>query len=425
MAFINSSLQTQSRFFAPALDLLPACTAARLCPSLSDADWLRLGVARCLQPQRSGRGFLQTIASLASDLCPDHSHFFETLKSDRRLALCTELNAKLCDEASLLLPDALSLFPSLAGFDIHAADGHFHAHATHDQPATDGKKYAVGHFYSRNLRTGMLSHLTVADQVKRKKEHDMRALKRMGLATLKQRAKKGRKVLYVYDKAGIDFRQWYEWKQGSGIYMLSRCKENMVFTQCGHLPFDRSDPINTGVVSDELVGHGSSSVAIRRIVFHDVVSGTTYEFITNVTEGKVPPGVLAYLYKMRWNIEKSFDEIKNKLGEQKAWASSATAKTMQAQFLCMTLNLLQLFEHKIQTEEDIHNEPENKRRAARLEKVKEAVKKAGGVFPKILDRLIVSTQHSVKFIRWVATELWIANPWSSACTTLEWHYRAL
>jgi len=58
-----------------------------------------------------------------------------------------------------------------------------------------------------------------------------------------------------------------------------------------------------------------------------------FEFLTNVTDHNVPPGVLAYLYKMRWNIEKSFDEIKNKLGEQKAWASTPTAKSMQAQFL--------------------------------------------------------------------------------------------
>jgi hypothetical protein len=34
----------------------------------------------------------------------------------------------------------------------------------------------------------------------------------------------------------------------------------------------------------------------------------------------------------RW--QKVFGELKNKLEEGQAWASSATAKTMQAQFLC-------------------------------------------------------------------------------------------
>lgn len=403
MAFINPSLPLQLRFLAPAFDLIPACPSARSCPDISDADWIRLGVTRCLQPQRSGRGFLQTLVSLCSDLCPENSHFFEALKSSRRLAFCSDLNALLCQQATCLLPDALAPFPCLDGFAVYAADGHFHAHATHDPSAEDGKKYAMGHFYARNLRTGMLSHLTGADQVNRRKEHDMRALKRLTLAALRQGAPKGRKVLYVYDKAGIDFAKWHEWKQGSGIHILSRCKENMVFIPCGHLPYDRAAPVNAGVLSDESVGHGSSSVAIRRIVYRDVTTGTTYEFISNVTDRQVPPGVLAHLYQRRWNIEKSFDEIKNKLGEQKAWASSATAKAMQAQFICLTLNLLGLFEHRIDTEEDIRNEPEAKRRAARLSRVKEAVEKAGGVLPATVDRLILSTQHSVKFIRWVAT----------------------
>jgi len=177
-------------------------------------------------------------------------------------------------------------------------------------------------------------------------------------------------------------------------------------------------------LSDELVGHGNSSVAIRRIVYRDALTGSLFEFLTNVTARNVPPGVLAYLYKMRWNIEKSFDEIKNKLGEQKAWASTPTAKSMQAQFLCLTLNMLHLFEHQMETQ-GIRNEPENKRRAQRLAKATEGVKKAGGVFPATLARLIVSTQHSVKFIRWVATELWISNPWNHACAVLMWHYRCL
>ncbi len=75
------------RFFSPALDLLPGCLQQRLCPELSDSDWVRLGVQRCLAPQSSGRGFLQTLASLAPSLCPDNSHFFESLKSQRRLDL--------------------------------------------------------------------------------------------------------------------------------------------------------------------------------------------------------------------------------------------------------------------------------------------------------------------------------------------------
>jgi hypothetical protein len=346
-----------ARFFTPALDLLPGCSNQRHCPELSDFDWLRLGVHRCLQPQGSGRGFLQTLASRAPDLCPDNSHFFESLKSQRRLDLCGELNARLCVHARQVLPDALAAFTSLAGFDIHAGDGHHHAHAVHDPADSKGDKHAVGHLYTRNLRSGTLSHLTVNDQLMRKKEHDMRALKRQTIDALRQGAAKGRKVLYVWDRAGIDFSQWHKWKQGSGIYMLSRCKANMALIKCGDLPFDRADEINAGVQADELVGSATGGVLMRRVTFLDVLTGITYEYLTNLLESSVAPGVIAHLYKMRWNIEKSFDEVKNKLGEKKAWATSATAKSMQAQFICLSVNLLQLIEHELgQKRSDVLND---------------------------------------------------------------------
>ena len=413
-----------SRFFNPALDLLPGCLHQRHCPELSDADWLRLGVRRCLAPQSSGRGFLQTLASLAPALCPDSSHFFESLKSQRRLALCAELNARLCAHAMQVLPDALAAFPCLAGFDIHAGDGHYHAHAVHDPADSAGNKHPVGHLYTRNLRSGTLSHLSVNDQLTRKKEHDMRGLKRQTIDTLRQGAKKGRKVLYVWDRAGIDFKQWHRWKQGSGIYMLSRCKTNMALIKCGDLPFDRDDSINAGVLRDELVGSASGGVLLRRVTFLDVLTGITYQYLTNLLESSAPPGVIAHLYKMRWAIEKSFDEVKNKLGEKKAWATSATAKSMQAQFICLCVNLLQLIEQDL-SKEGIVNEPEVKRRAARLEAAKEQAASQNTALPQMLVMMQRMTQHSVKLIRWVAAQLWLAVPWKAACAALTALYAKL
>ncbi len=406
-----------ARFFTPLLDLLPTCEHRRHCPGLSDADWLRLGVQRCLAPQASGRGFLQTLASLGALCRPENSHFFESLKSQRRLALCAEINARLCAHARTVLPDALAAFPSLAGFDVYAGDGHSHAHAAHDPADSKGDKHAVGHLYSRNLRSGCLSHITVNDQQERKKEHDMRALKRMDIAALRQGAPKGRKVLHVWDRAGIDFGQWHKWKQGSGIYMLSRCKENMALLPCGSLPFDAGDENNSGVLRDELVGTATSGLMLRRVTFHDVVMERQFEFLTNVLESSVPPGVLAQLYRMRWQIEKSFDEVKNKLGEKKAWATSAAAKSMQAQFICMSVNLLQLLEHELDAQ-GICNAPETKRRARRLEQATATAAKAGKMLPKTLRLMQKITQHSVKLIRWVAAQLWLNIPWQHACTAL-------
>jgi transposase InsO family protein len=71
--------------------------------------------------------------------------------------------------------------PELADFEVFAGDGHFHAAAAHDpRDAQDGSKDAVGHFFALDLRSHALGHLTAADQVTRRKEHDMHALTREG-----------------------------------------------------------------------------------------------------------------------------------------------------------------------------------------------------------------------------------------------------
>lgn len=206
--------------------------------------------------------------------------------------------------------------------------------------------------------------------------------------------------------------------------MLSRSKTNLALIKCGNLPFDRNDPINAGVQSDDLVNTGSSGVLLRRVTFLDVLTGITYEYLTNLLERSVPPGVLAHLYKMRWDIEKTFDEVKNKLQEKKAWATSATAKSMQAQFICLTVNLLHLIEHEL-GKEGIVNEPEMKRRAARLELAKKQAKSQNSVLPRMVIMMQQMTQHSVKLIRWVATHLWLDVPWKAACAALAALYAKL
>jgi len=355
-----------------------------------------------------------------------NSHFFASLSSPRRLALLGELNTLLCGKMRSCLPDRLAALPGIEDFDIYAGDGHFHRSAAHDPRDENDRKQPVGHLYSRCLRTGALRHLTAMDDVLNKKEHDMHALKRIEIKALRHEAKTGRKVLIVYDRAVINYDQWHQWKQGSGIYVLTRTKENLVFELVRSLDFDCSDPINAGVLADELVKPSSGkAVTLRRITFKDIVSGEVYEYLTNVLSEQISPGVLAFLYRSRWGIEKSFDEFKNHLGEQKAWATSATAKCMQAQFLCITMNLFLLMEHQLATEEGIRNEPEEKRRAQRLDKAQQEAKKHNTILPKALFLVTAMSQVGVKLIRWVSANWVLKVPWKQACMALVKLYAAL
>jgi hypothetical protein len=195
------------------------------------------------------------------------------------------------------MPDPFACYKCLDDFDIHAGDGHFIAAASHDKAKprnTPGAKsaksadtttrvattkYATGHLYTLDLRSHAMNHLTVADQTLRKKEHEMRALKRQTAEILRQGAAIGRKVLYIWDRAGIDFRQWLLWKCQSGIYFLSRDKDNMKLEVIGKNPFDPTLPINAGILADEMAAT-SQGVSVRRVTYQDPETKITYRYLT-------------------------------------------------------------------------------------------------------------------------------------------------
>ncbi|MBF0235311.1 MAG: transposase [Desulfamplus sp.] len=315
--------------------------------------------------------------------------------------------------------DPFKNYSCLDNYDIYAGDGHYHAAAVHD-PRKDGKRYSVQHFYALNLRNHALKHLIGADvSGGRKKEHDMRALKNLSHKELRQNAPKGRKVIYSWDKACIDFQQWFKWKRSAGIYFISQEKGNMKLHTLGVLDFDRTDDLNTGVLSYEVVGT-SCGVSVNRIKYQDPVTGEIYVFITTLSQ--LPPGLVAYIYKLRWDIEKVFDEIKNKMEEKKAWATSVTAKVMQAVFMCLAHNLMMIMEDNLKTEQGIENTIEFKRKRKRLDKAI-AMAKANGVdLPKHLRDIRRFTQRSVKFIRWLRNNIFSMSPWTAAVGSLKLGY---
>lgn len=410
----NPSLAEQ--FYSPVSDILPGCAYTRVCPKLNDERWLQMGVSRVLESLPSGRAFLQKWALSGQGLI-GVSHFFSSLKSQRRLDWLTQINRALVDKANDLLEDPLSSISSLADYEVFAGDGHYHKASAHE-PYQGEKKYPSGHFYSLNLRTHTMSHLCSADSNARKREHDMRALKRLGADVLRQGTKKGRKVLYVWDCAGISFHQWHHWKHQSGLYFLSREKDNMQLEVIGVVDVEPCS-LNRGVLADERVGSSCSGTLLRRIRYQCPIEGKNYHFITN--EMKLPPGVLAFLYKMRWDIEKAFDSFKNKLTESKAWAASMRAKSMQGQFMCLAHNLLQLLEHTLK-KQGIKNHKEDKRRKKRLHHKSNQAQNNKAQLPQLYIIVQRATQRTSKLIRWLRHYLFEKTSFTQAKIALRHIY---
>jgi hypothetical protein len=390
----GTSSEVRHQFLEPLRAVYDQATTIRKCPAESDWDWLTKGVDRVLSNVRSGRDFLQTFQRFwRREL--QVGPYFETLASARRLGMVEECSTLLRRRVDTLRPSPLSQFESLALFDLYAGDGHYLEHATHD-PVQGETRWPTGHFFALNLKSQSLFPLVLADLAGRKKEHDVRALKRQSVARLRQGAGKGRKVMWVWDKAAVDLPFWQE-RKASGIYFLSLRKEGMCLEVAQERAVDFAQPINQGVTADRVVTD-RRGLRVREITFCNPCDGQVYVYLT--TEMTLEPGLLVLLYKTRWEIEKVFDETKTKLQEKKSWATTTRAKEMQSHFVALVHNLLLLLQDW-QQQQGVENTAELQRRQKRLAQQKEDLQKTGRTLPMIYTVLQRFTQATFKLIRWL------------------------
>ncbi len=410
-----SSPTARDRFFSPLEKVLDGAAHSRPCKSLSDYDFLISGVGRIMSIVDSGRDWVQSLKKFIGFAITVNCNF-KSLRSERRLRMLSEVAESVVVQSNeLTIDDPFSVHSELDDFEIYAGDGHYHSAAVHEKKIED-KKYPIQHFYAINMRTETMHHIDVARPAAgKKKEHDIKAFKRFDIDTLRMEAPTGKKVIWVYDRAIIDFDQWYKWKHGSGIYVITREKSNMKLMIIGKYEYDKTDPRNNGVVSDQMVSNCSGTM-VRRVTYVDPVSGTKYYFLTN--EFNIPPGLIAFLYKERWNIEKVFDEVKNKLHEKKAWATSYTAKCQQAKFIAINHNLLLIFEHNLERDEDITDEKVKLKRQERLKDDIVNAIKAKREMSTMLKEPKRATQRSCQFLRWLRSELHLPTSWELALDEL-------
>jgi hypothetical protein len=391
MPLTPTSTTVTDAFFEPLRGLVAASPHTRPCPEFTDEQWLRLGLARVLEPVVSGRAFLQEHGPRFAD-APGRTNYFYSLASERRRDLARGVNLALIAQATV--PDRLAEIPELANYECFALDGHWHKAAAHDA-RHDGVKLAVGHFYSLDLRGHQMRHLAAGEGLH---EHDMSVLKRIQAQGLRQGVPKGKRVLIVYDKAGINFDFWKGCCRRCAVYFVSRVKDGMVYDWIASRGVNPRDKRNRGVTEDRKVmtreGH-----PLRIIFYTEPASGETYEFLTN--EMDLPPGVIVELYRRRWDVEKVFDEIKNKLGEKKAWATSLVAKTVQGQLIAITHNLMLFYEHRLEQDHGVINTAEDARRAKRATEMAKASAAAGRPASSLLLIARRATQRSVKLVRWL------------------------
>ena len=346
----------------------------RSCPEMTDIDFIRLGLFRCISAVDSGRHFIQTTEEVHGELLP-HSTYFKSLKSSRRTRMLEAVEHQSykihCEHLASLDIDYLKSFHELDAYTVEAADGHFIDHACHTPKGANGKVYAAGFIYAMNLRNGLLRPLCcITNGTKR--HHELPIL-RNHIDHQNSQSNLLKKNLYVYDKAVTDFPWWAKQKVHQN-YMISVLKENSVATWIESIAFDATNSTNTGIEDYSI--YENQGVRFNVVHYRDPETQKLHRFVSTLPEA-INPGTIAILYYKRWTIEKAYNNSKSNLKEKKAWSSSVKSLNNQMRLTTMTYNLMRVCEEisKIQDPDLVH--PSDKKYNKALEKRQRRAKKNG------------------------------------------------
>lgn len=395
-------------FFRPALTPLhDYCRAELTAGALPDARFIRLGLRRCLDHYDSGRDFLQELADMGAPLA--RATFFDSLHQPRRLVILAEVAARLAADAAKALAevDWLASVPGLVDREVWAVDGHQIEHACH--ALRDGKQARVppGCLFALDLHQGLM-HALDAHQGDGRRTHEIKAFRACLPAHL-ARKRRTRRPIIVADMAYIDNPFWTRLRLGdaNSPVLITRQKDGMNPFSYGSQFFDRTDPLNVGVLDYEMVRF-DHALNLWRVTYKDPENGAEFVFLT--TDGTLLPGVVALLYRLRWKIEKTFNTFKSKLHLTKAWANGNTAQEIQAHFSVLTHNLLALLLHRLETDHDITEQ----KLAARHEAAAEVRTARGILHHPFYFIAKLALQLSCQFIRLVRNLIRHPLPWNEA-----------
>ncbi len=118
-------------------------------------------------------------------------------------------------------------------------------------------------------------------------------------------------TIYVFDKGYNDyvaFRRFCDNKTG----FVTRIKDNAAYSIQEELYIDEC--IHNGVLEDKIIelkvddNGKSSTIKLRKVTFYDRVLKRKFEFLTNLFEMR--PDLIAAIYKLRWQIELLFKQLK-------------------------------------------------------------------------------------------------------------------
>ena len=382
----------------------------RNCPSLSDKLFIESGINWIMSENNNCRDFLQHSEEVHNNKIA-RTTFSEAMHSPRRLDFVSNVSQQYYESLNKLLladkVDYLKEFKELDEYGLFSIDGHYIEHCSHTERNEKGKVYAAGNLYALNMRSGLMQHFDfVSDGTG--KNHEMPIFRKRVKIENDFNNFKDQKTIFINDRAFMDFRWWATQKQ-KGNFVISRVKENNTPIKCGDIKFDKNDPINAGVVANRQGGFTSSGIIMRIIDYINPETGEEMTFYTTLGN-EIRPGLVCWLYFLRWQIEKVFDSFKNAFQMTKAWATKNRATQIQGHFICLVYNFVQFLSEKTKKHESCEDEKAMKKYAMNLEVREVKAKELGRyIHPLIYINRRIS-QISRQFIRAVKNHFYLEMP---------------
>lgn len=118
-------------------------------------------------------------------------------------------------------------------------------------------------------------------------------------------------TIYVFDKGYNNYKAFKLFSDNQTGF-VTRIKDNAVYETIES--FEIAEEIHSGVLEDQIIevtvkeGTVGSKLKLRKIKFYDRVLKREFEFLTNLFEMR--PDLVAAIYKLRWQIELLFKQLK-------------------------------------------------------------------------------------------------------------------